>query len=1105
VTGQVGAVGKSLRLLNVGAVNAGLGLDFSDNSTSFTTIDGDVFAQSVLISSGANSSELTMASGHNLTGTTLATDQANAGLLRLAGGTQAATFTTIGSVGARLGMLESGFGGGVSTITGGAFLVNGRTYAGQTNINNSLDVVDYRIEQGGTANFNVSNGTTTFGSFMFVSGNGTANFHEGFVANSFVDLNNNDATINIAAGKNVVADISGNNGGSVNFAGGNSQLTGTIGGGEITLRVGSAGAGVGGSSQGTLVVTGDIDANTISLANGSTLDARANITGDIVTTTDGTGTLTLTSGNQAVTGSIGTAAASLASATVGANGTTTSINGSAPSGAMSHVDQVTFAGDGTLVLNGVNGGAAASGLVGAVDFTSGGEGTLAIGSGVNLTFGAGGISLQNANLATLDFLGNSTVVGQIGAPASGLVLAGSTPGDIRAGANGTTVNFGGKVYVSGTTFHVIGTGTVNFADDLVGPLVYEADGTVNFNDTKRVVGVVTTDDDNQGVLNYRGSTTLAGTIGTAADRLREVNFHTDTNQASSAQSLGFDIFSVDTLIGNTGLGTTTVATLTDSIHLGSDVTLADASTTLYTSGAQTLVGGTSVDFVHTKNANGTLTLGTISRSTFDDSLTTNGATLGFAVAATPFTTLAGNNGLVAPAASSLLTGVAAGSALNMSGSETVQVSFLGSLRNNVSATLVDVTDVTVNGAQAGTLRDNSFVIDTTMSRVNGDLVITTSRNANTYVTKSATLGSRSDGMAIRLGTLAAAGTGYSANMATVFNKLDLDQWGYGNNAANLARQLQLLTPAGDGAAAQASFGLTAQAIGTVLDASADLTTKHASGNNYWVRGFGGRQSRDNGGEFASFSANLGGAVVGTDRVLGDAVVGLALGYGMASVSSDGIRAGDESDIRSTIAGLYARIPVGKFFLNAMVNASQHATESNRQTAVGERAQGDFDGSEVGGTLQFGRRFALATEGLSITPILAIDYAQYTQEAYAETGAGDIGLRYAEQDYDQSSASFMVRLSKETKLGEGVASSWNAYLGYRRLLSTPTYDNTVSFVGDTESFFVGGWEDPAKGSLTGGVFYDYNPRPGVTYSVRYDMETKSNFNIHTVGVRATWAY
>lgn len=1107
LTGQVGATGKSLRLLNVGAVNAGLGLDVSANSTSFTTIDGDVFAQSVVISSGAQWSILTMDSGHNIIGTTLATDQSGTGMLRLAGGNQAATFTTIGSAGLRLGDLQSGFSGGVSTITGTAFLAWGNTFGGRTDFNNSVNSTLYDL-YAGTANFNVVDGTAVFDTFRFIDA-GTANFNQGLVANGSLFFNATDGTVNIAAGKDFVGNINSlGNSGTVNFAGGASQLTGSINGID-TLSVGSAGAGVGASSQGTLVVTGNITAATISLANDSTLDARANITGDIVTTASGTGSLVLTAGNQTVAGNIGSASASLAAATVGATGTTTNFNGSTPTAGVSYVDQVTFAGDGTLVLNGANGGVAASGLIGAVDFTSGGEGTLAVGDSVNLTFGAGGISLQNANLATLDFLGDSTVVGQIGAPASGLVLDGSTPGDIRAGTNGSVVNFGGPVYVSGTTFHVVGTGTVNFADDLFGPLVYEADGTVNFNDAKRIVGVVTTTNDNQGILNYLGGTTLEGTIGTVTNRLRQVNFHTDTTQASSAQSLGFDIFAVDTFIGNTGVvsgnPTTTVATLTASIHLGSSVTLADASTTLYTSGAQTLVGGTSVDFVHTKNSDGTLSLGTVSRSTFDQFLFTGSGTLGFAVAATPFTTLAGNNGLVDGASSSLLTGLNGGSFLIMNGDETIQISLLGSLRDNVSATLVDVNNGVVNGPQTGTLLDNSFTIDTTMSRVNGDLVITTSRDANTYVTKSASLGSRSDDMAVRLGTLAAAGTGYSASLATVFNKLDLDQWGYGNNAVNLARQLQLLTPAGDGAAVQASFGLTAQAVGTVLDASADLTTKHASGNDYWVRAFGGRQNRDNGGEYAGFRSNLGGAVVGTDRVFGDVVVGLALGYGVASVTSDGIRAGDEADVNSTIVGAYVRVPVGQYFFNAMINGAQHSTDTDRQTAVGERAQGDYDGDEFGGTLQFGRRFALASEGVSLTPILSVDYAHYNQEAYAETGAGDIGLRYAEQDYSQSSASLMVRFSKETKLGEGVASAWNAYLGYRRLLSTPTYDNTVSFVGDSESFFVGGWSDPAKGSVTGGVSYDYNPRAGVTYSLRYDAETKSGYNVHTMGVRATWAY
>ena len=830
ITGQVGASGKSLRLLNVGAVNTGLGNDISSFSTSSTTIDGDVFAQTVTLNRGNWSSTLGMAIGRSITGTTLV-DSNSYGLLELLGGTQSATFTTIGSAASRLNMLASGVAvGDISTITGLSYLTIGKTGNGRTDYNNTLDTEYYEL-RAGTANFNVVGGTTTIANALKFFDVGTANFNQGLIGG--INFNGYAGTVNIAAGKDLAGDvrnfgfISVAADGTLNFLGGTSVLTGSVGtgGGNASIALLNAGK----DSVANLTVTGDINATEVRLSHGSTLIAQGDITGNVTTTATGTGVLTLTSGDQTVTGSIGTAGARLASATVGATGSTTSLNGATPTSAVSYINQVTFAGNGTLVLNGANGGAAASGLIGAVDFTVGGTGTLEVGSGVNLTFGATGITLQNANLAHLSFLGDSTVVGQIGAAAVGLVPASSTPRDVSAGADGSVVNFGGKVFVSATTFHVVGTGTVNFADDLVGPLVYEANGTVNFNDTKRVVGVVNTTADDQGILNYKGSTVLAGQIGTSLNRLQSVNFHTDTTQASSAQSLGYDIYALDTNIGNTGVvssaATTTVASIDANIHLGTNVTLADASTTLNTSGAQTLVGGTSVDFVHTKNANGTLSIGTVTQSTFDNVLTTNNGTLGFAISASPFTTVGGSNGLINPDAtqSSRITG----DSLVMTGAEKVQVAFLGSLKNGVTYTLIDVASGST-GAQAGTLLDNSFTIDTSMSRNGGDLVLTTHRDAQTYITKSASFGSRGDELALRLGTLAAAGTGYSASLQTVFDKLDLDQWGYGNNAANLARQLQLLTPAGDGAAAQASLGVTSQAIGTVLDGSSDLSTKQAT-------------------------------------------------------------------------------------------------------------------------------------------------------------------------------------------------------------------------------------------------------------------------------------
>jgi outer membrane autotransporter protein len=210
-------------------------------------------------------------------------------------------------------------------------------------------------------------------------------------------------------------------------------------------------------------------------------------------------------------------------------------------------------------------------------------------------------------------------------------------------------------------------------------------------------------------------------------------------------------------------------------------------------------------------------------------------------------------------------------------------------------------------------------------------------------------------------------------------------------------------------------------------------------------------------------------------------------------------------VKSTIAGVYFRAPVGKFFLNGIVDVAQHDTSTDRQTAVGERAQGDYKGTEVGGSLQFGRKFEFANKDSSLTPVLAIDYARYHQAAYAETGAGDIGLNVAAQSYSQSAASLALRFSKENKVSEDKASSFNAYLGYKHLLSTPTYNSEVSFVGDSQSFAVAGWKDTDKGSFTGGLSYNYNPRKGVTYSLQYDGEAKSGFSQHTLGVRAIWSY
>lgn len=1153
VFGSVASADYELARIDVGGTGSGVGDDVSSskpnthNSVFFNT---NVYAHD--ISLNGYEAYITLVSGYNLIkGTTLSSFATFNSGLTLAGGNQTADFANIGGNGSSgasdmLGFIDSGKTiGDVSTFTGNVFADNIYTTDGITNYQKNVTAGDAHIANG-TTNFNVaigstpSTGVTNIGDRLTFGGTGVANFYQGVTLQSgttpgAINFNGYGATVNISAGKNLIGNvinldtISNSADGTLNFLGGTQLLNGYVGTGTGAYSIGLL--HVGSDSQANLTVTGSIYSVETRLSHNSTLKAQGNITGNVTNSSSvPAGTLNLIeSYNQSVNGNVGSSSAALALVQAGSTGATTYFNG------MVYANTLKFNGNGTVELNGTNGGSPVGGVVGTVDFNNH-TADLNIGDNVNLTFGTSAATFVNANNSTMTFLGSSTVTGTVGGAWTGTTPASSTLRDIYAGANGETVNFLGKVYVSATTFHVSGTGTVNFSDDLVGPLVFEADGTANFNHTKGIVGITATNGttstltDGQGTLNFLGSTTQDGTIGGFFNRLKQVNFHTDTTRTGVTQILNYDIYAIDTKIGNTGSvssqPTTSVGIIDANIHLGTNVTMADASTTLYTAGAQTLVDGTSVDFVHTKHADGTLTLPTanITHSYFDYNLNTNGGKLGFAISAEPYnsSTAPGTyNGIIAADAnaSSRIQGAGYssynyydGSGLNMNGSETVQVALLGSLKDNVSYTLVDVTNGEGGMGTSPmpyTLLDNSFTIDTTLSRSNSDadLVITTHRDEFTYLDKSGTklLGLRSYDLAHRLGQLGAAGTGYSAAVQVVLNKLDLDQWGYGNNEANLARQLYLLTPAGDGAAVKAGTGLTSQAVGVALDNSDALSTRALPQQNYWVRAFGSHDNQSSKGEYAGYNTNGGGVAVGVDHAVGESVLGLAIGYGKATASSRGQREGDKANVDSTIAGVYFRRPVGEYFLNAMIDGAKHRTKTERQTAVGERANGDYTGTEIGGRIQLGRKFGLSDKKESLTPVVSVNYSRYTQDAYSETGAEGIGLTYTKQKYTQTDASISLRYAVETDLGAGMASSFSASLGYKHLLSSPTYNNTVSFIGDTNSFDVAGTKDSRKGSVIASLAYSYNPSKGVTYTIDYNGEAKSGYNAHSLGFRATWEY
>lgn len=1038
ITGDIGTNALAIGTLNIGGANSGTGLDTNSNVSSTTTANGNIFAQTIRLNNATNtSSELIMSAGKNIAGA-VKTETNDMGKLTLSGGTQTVT-GTVGELNARLDQVTSGATDANSTFTGVVYaqnVVNSGT--GTSNFSADVNATNISVGAGtsnfasnvtattttigtGTGNFNTGGGVTT--SNVVFSGTGKANLNQGLTGG--IDFDGQSATVNLADDKTITGAITGDASAPNTAAG----TLNALGGGSLTAAVGKLSAlninrvtdtattDTANTTAKTLTANASVDAASIKLFNDSTLQMAngANLTGAVTTTTNNTGILTLL-GNSTVTGPVGQAGTVLKQINAGASGRTASFNNG-----VVYATTLNYTGNGTVVLNSAS--SPTWGLIGNVDFGTNvtSTGTLTLGDNVNLvtenaTNPAANTqtSFQDANGATLRFAGTSTVTGDLGSAANTNNQNFKT---VYAGATGETVTFNGKVYVASTTLHA-GAGTVNLNDNLYGPLVYDADGTVNVANGKTIqpsvdssaAGYVQTATHNTGTLNFLGATDTQVDIGTSSSHLKAVNFNSANTGVTV--NIGNHVYATTTTIGN-GSNTTTANITASGKFLGNSLTLTPGTTlnsagTVVNSTAGAVANNTAislVDFAHIKVVDGTLiNTGTVTKSTTGTGVITvnDGATLNFAIGTSPWAANAG--GSINSAGSSSITG-ASGSTLvfNPSGTgSNVNVSLLGSLKNGQTYSLINVSGPGANTSNPANLKDNSFVIDTTVSRAGGDLVLTASRTNNQYIAKSGTEGNISNAAALRLGTLAANGTAYTEDVQTVLNKLDIDQWGFGNNASNLATQAKRLAPI-----ANNSLNLGALQSSTIVGDSLGMrmhqlripeTAKPYDAKGAWVRTINGQSTQKSAAAYDGYKSAVTGLALGIDAYPNrDALVGAAFTYSTNKISQQDFRLGDEAAIQGThlsVYGAYNLTP--ELFADASATGSWFSNKGNRNAVVGRNAKFDFDSKAASGKVNVGYRFKLGESASYLTPLMSYQHTLMNQPGYSETEAGDIGLVVAGQ-------------------------------------------------------------------------------------------------------------
>lgn len=772
-----------------------------------------------------------------------------------------------------------------------------------------------------------------------------------------------------------------------------------------------------------------------------------------------------------------------------------------------------------------------------------GKGTLEVGDNVNVTFSnnpANGIKLTNADNATVVFAGNSTVTGDLGsADASNH----NTPYKIYAGATnggtGGTVTFGGRVYVGAGNLNVgpsnntvllnggltgnlvFGTGTPvstdsnaysTYGDGGVGG-TWGDGGTVKLADNQTITGSITTVAAGTGTMLFLGSSNYLNNIGADGANLAQVVFNSEANGAQT--TIHGDVYANNVTIGNGGVnGNATTATLVSgrsvAYHLGDQLTLANNNTTLNL-----------FDAAPAASTDGSGRLSGASGSRVDvgaNGIATNNASINFLVDAGSLTTH--NGSLISPTSTVLTTT----GALIMSGSEKIGVTYLGSAKNGAKMNLISAASANGSGSASFVVTDNSsLVMASTVSKVpvavglsTAGLELTVSRTD--YDTAAGTASHFSSAAAKVLSARAATGTNYSSDMQSVFNKLDLNQWGYGDTQAHLATQVKRLAPIANGSAEQAALGASTVALNAVgerlsvlrgdskmagTDGNGRLLGSEQTG---WVKLLGGTSTVNSIGQYDGFKTNSSGLAVGADTKIENGVLGAMFSYANTSITQQDFRSGEAAQMGSNTLAVYGTQEYGEAYVDAALAHTSHSLDSNRRTAIDRVANAKVDFSQSSLKLGAGYRFAIDGDSNSVlTPMVTLQSDRLKQDAYAESGAGALALNVDGRDTNRTRISLGLRYNTSF-VSSGTTFYPEFMVAANRNNGMRNTDVVASFAGDLSAakFTTPGVELP-RTSYTLGAGLRFATSKTTEVQLGYRYEGGSGVSGSTAQVRAAWAF
>ncbi len=247
-----------------------------------------------------------------------------------------------------------------------------------------------------------------------------------------------------------------------------------------------------------------------------------------------------------------------------------------------------------------------------------------------------------------------------------------------------------------------------------------------------------------------------------------------------------------------------------------------------------------------------------------------------------------------------------------------------------------------------------------------------------------------------------------------------------------------------------------------------------------------------------YDAESYGFAVGVDRRLGENIVGgVAFNYANIDIDEDGV-GGETADIDTFRVSGYAGLQQGQWFANGQVGYTFSNVDASRASIVGPVA-GDYDVNGFNAEGNVG--FDLIEGPLKFAPVLGVQYANLSQDAFTETGGLNLAVNADDVSFLDLKAGFEASSTYE-------AGEWSARplvraayvydaIGDERVLS-------ASFVGAPTPFTLRSTE-PGQSRAEFGAGLEVSNAQGVAISVEYDGEAASNYTAHGGFLRARFNF